>query len=361
MSAAHYMAAAAVGLAVLAVASGWWRLVFLPFRLDPKKLTVERLGLHFASPDDATRVNDIFAAFVGGFNAMITRPSPDAWRRFSNSLPCLYRPFAHEGAAMGYCLRRLRPFRPDDFEEYLVAAHPAYSYLHYVGLGFWSGLRNHKAGQLQRIVDGLDPLHRYLCYDGYGFKHVFFAPLDDGAGLAPLEKLEGYAKNAAYQGVGRALWFRFAPRSESLIEHILSLRQYAADAAAGVGLAAAFVNPDRLNVPCELALRMPRSLREVFHLGMCFGLKARHRCDPAQFARDLANTAQSMRDAVMAAMDACDRIEGQVRACGLGYREWRMRVSDWMRDNIPYPIGHKHGAAAAEEVGGMVTEVCTSV
>ncbi len=328
-----------VGLGVLVV-TGWWRYAFALFRIRPEQMTVDRLGLMVRAPEDVERVNNILSSFAGGFNAMIARPSPSAWRRYCNSLPVVYRPFAHEGAAMGYTLRHLFWYNSETFENRLVRPRPEFRYLYYVGLGFWSGMRRHQPEELGRRIRNLDPLHRYLCYDGYGFKHAFFDEPKDPQCLRRLDRFEGYARNASYQGVGRAYWFRFLGDPAVLIDRIDRLGEYAGDAAAGVGLAMAFVNPDRLERALAYADRLPQRWHEDVHLGLCFGLKARSINDADRFQRDMARLDFSVREAVFASIRECDRVELVVRSDGQedGYRRWRRVVTRWMADNIEYPL-----------------------
>ena len=184
-------------LAVLAVA-GWWRLLLRPFGIRASSMTVKRLGLMVSQPEDVQRINSLLESFSGGFNAMIGRPSVRAARRYCDALPSLFQPFAQEGLAMGYGLRRLWGATPERFEDEVVRVSPGFCYLHYVGLGFWSGMRRHSAARLAEVVARLDPLHGYLCYDGYGFKHAFFDYRERGEdGFKDLDRLEGYARNTA--------------------------------------------------------------------------------------------------------------------------------------------------------------------
>ena len=338
-----YWAYAALAIllgASLLVGMGWWRMAFALFAIPPQRLTVRRLGLMITSPRDVERVDTILPSFARGFNAMITAPSEAGWRSYCESLPVLCQPFAHEGAAMGYTLRHLLRFDPADFEERLVKRQPGFRYLYYVGLGFWSGMRNHDADRLCRVVHDLDPLHRYLCYDGYGFKHAFFDYPKEASRLGRLNLLEGYARNAAYQGVGRAFFFLFMGRTDVLTEHVRGLGVHAADAAAGVGLAAAFVNPDRLEVAQEFAAELPSEWHDHVHLGMCFGLKARSINDPRQFKRDMARLDSSVQEAVHRSIRECDRVEQLMRTERAvdGYQRWREVVTEWMADYIRYPM-----------------------
>lgn len=331
--------AAAAGLLLLVV-TGAWRHAMRPFALRPSRMTVQRLRLCVSDPADVQRVNTILASFAEGFNAMIARPAADAWQRYCDARPALFEPFAHEGAAMGYTVRKLMRYRPAEFERRIVKPRPEMRYLYYVGLGFWSGIRGHSPRRVDRIVEGLDPLHRYLCYDGYGFKHAFFDFPKKPDALRRLDGLSGYARSAAYQGVGRALWFLYLDRPDLLIEKMRGLGDHAIDAAAGAGLASVFVFPDRIEVAQRLGRQLPVEWRDHFHLGMCFALKARSINDQDQFERWLAGAPQPVRDAAYASIRECDRIELLVRSepGGDGYRQWRARVTDWMSDHIVFPM-----------------------
>ena len=241
---------------------------------------------------------------------------------------------------MGYVPRRLLRFDPRLFERDVVKRRPHFRYLHYVGLGFWAGLRNYGPARLERLVNGLDPLYRYLCFDGYGFKVAFFDAPRDTRAMNKLELLAGYARHAAYQGAGRALWFRLMGRPDELWKQVLAAGAYAADAAAGVGLAAAFVNPDRLDLVRAFASEVPGPLQSHFHLGMCFALKARAIGDLEALERATSSLGAAVRAAIHASIRECDRVELVVRAeaASDGYRRWRQRVTSWMEEHIEYPL-----------------------
>ena len=162
-----YLTLGGVGILIAgAVWSGWWRYVFRLWRIRPSQMTVRHLRLQVTDPSDIERVDSILASFAGGFNQMIATPAESDWQTYCQSQSALLRPFAEEGAAMGYTLRRLFLYDAADFESRIVKPRPEFRYLYYVGLGFWSGMRNHSAQRVARIVEGLDPLHHFLCYDG---------------------------------------------------------------------------------------------------------------------------------------------------------------------------------------------------
>ncbi len=335
----------------VAGATGLWRYAFAPFGIRTGGMTVERLGLSPRAAD-VERIDGVLSSFSEGFNRMIARPSARAWSDYCDGLPVFFRPFAQEGAAMGYVLRRLGRYSAKDFEARIVRPRPEFRYLYYIGLGFWAGMRNYSPSQLTDLVEGLDPLHGYLVYDGYGFKHAFFDYRKQGeSGLKPLERLTGYARNVAYQGVGRAMYFLFSGNVEMLIERVDSLREHAADAAGGLGLASVFLNPDRLGVAQELGRRLPSAWRDSFHLGMCFGLKARSINDVDEFAGNMRRAEPATRDAALASIRECDRVELQVRADrgAESYRDWREQVTEWMTARIEFPMASVRPAPAAPQ------------
>ena len=323
--------------------TGWWRLAFRAAAIRPSQMTVEKLGLLVNSPEDVARVDAILGHFAGGFNAMISARNEAGWRNHGQSIEPLYESFAQEGVAMGYTVRSLFRYNARDFEATVVKPRPEFRYLHYVGLGFWSGMRNHSAARLAKIVEGLDPLHRYLCYDGYGFKKAFFEYRKNPDVFRQLDALDGYAANAAYQGVGRAFYFLFMGDPDVLIRHIRQTGDNAKDVAAGLGLAAAFVNPDRLEKARSLGLALPEEWRAHFHLGMCFALKARSINDRNYLERCVEKEAAGVREAVWASIRECDRIELLVRSrlgeLGAdGYGQWRRQVTDWLGEHIEFPM-----------------------
>lgn len=335
-----YWTMGGAALAVVMTATGWWRYAFALFAISPSRMTVARLNLRIEGEENIARVNDLLASFLGGFNQTIAKAKWSAWQEGAAAQPVMFRPFWHEGAAMGYTVRRLFQYEPAAFESDVVRPRPEFRYLYYVGLGFWSGMRNHSPARVMKIVEGLDSLHKYLVFDGYGFKRAFFDHPHDGDALKVLDGLPGYARNAAYQGVGRALYFRYMSAPQLMIEEIRRLGVHAVDAAAGVGLAAVFVNPDRLDVAQDLAREMPVEWRPHFHLGMCFGLKARSINDVEQFERYMGLAPAAVSDAAGNSIRECDRVELLVRSEKRddAYQQWRQRVTDWMSANISYPI-----------------------
>ena len=87
-------------------------------------------------------------------------------------------------------------------------------------------------------------------------------------------------------------------------------------------------------------MKLPASWRPHYHLGMCFGLKARSINDLDRFERDMTRLEPRVREAVYASIRECDRIELLVRSeqSENGYHVWRNRVTNWMASRIEYPL-----------------------
>lgn len=332
-----------ISLAAMVVAfafTGVWRIILWPLRIRPQKMSAERLGFRVSDGADRNAVDGVCRAFAMGFNSMISHPSPNRWHAICDEISPMYRPFAYEGAAMGFPLRSLMRFSARVFERDIVALHSQFAYLHYVGLGFWSGMRNHDPERIERVIADLDPLLGDLCWDGYGFQHGFFDFDDTDSYTRKFGRLRGYSRHVAHQGLGRSLWFRFMGDPDGLIAAIRSLGPMAGDAAAGLGLAAVFANADRPQRGLEVVSRFPLVWHRDVQLGMCFGYKARARCDAAFFDEFLNKLDAPRARAVRAAVVRCDAIEVEVRRSvrGDGYRHWREALRDWLAESVSYPF-----------------------
>ncbi len=338
---------------VVAVVSGWWRVAMRPFTINADTMTVSTLGFRVTQEADIDRVHGICQSFAGGFNAMIASRSPTAWSEFSDAQPLTYRPFADEGAAMGYPLRKLGRFSAAGFERDVVKFRPSYAYLHYVGLGFWYAMRRREPQRLARLVEQLDPLHGMLCWDGYGFQQGFFDSGEESRYTWRFTRIHGYARNVAYQGLGRSLWFRYMDAPSELNALLRSFDEYAADAASGVGLASVFAVFDRPERGLAFIEEMPDEWHADIMLGMCFAYKARSLCDGQQFDRTIDKLDVKRREAIRAAVEACDAIESKVRrSCDRadGYRTWRRELSDWLNQHVAYPFVEMNEAASGQSL-----------
>lgn len=207
---------------------------------------------------------------------------------------------------------------------------------------------------------------------GMDLREHFFHYRKNPRVIHRLDDFSGYARNAAYQGVGRAFYFLYMSRTDHLVKHLRNLGDMAREAVAGVGLATAFVNPDRLDRALEAFDEIPNEWHDTLHLGLCFGLKARSINHLDQFELDLDRLSNVRQEAIRLSIRECDRMELLVRdelredpsRTRSGYRVWRESVTEWMNGHIVFPLAGVNSEenlnrkalekSLASELGGQV-------
>jgi hypothetical protein len=371
------VATSCVLLFFFVVATGAWRVCLRPALIDADTMTVERLGFKVSDAADIELVHGVCRAFAGGFNSSAAATGlqgSDAWTRHTDGLAVHFRPFADEGAAMGYPLRAMWNASAKGFEADFPQRRPAYGYLHYVGLGFWHAMRGSSPAKVERLVKELDPLHGRLCWDGYGFKFGFFDYDSSASRVGDLRGLPGYAAHVAHQGLGRSLWFRFMGDAVGLVKAIKATGDFAPDVASGVGLAVAFTTIDRSERGRDALESLPVAWRDDVLLGMCFALKARSLNDPAYFDACLEGMGAERAESIRRGLLECDARERTVRSeiaatvdrreLGLataevdGYRRWRESLKTWLGEHIVYPFdGMRDGSTALQDTKHAVVAV----
>lgn len=232
------------------------------------------------------RIRRIVEAFFAGFNTMVARGTGERVRDTCEGVGALYKPFCYEGSAAGYLPRGY--FRwgygLSRAEEALDATDPGHTLLHYVGLGVWAGLRNGAGPEsASRIADGVrDRRHRSLVWNGYGFAHAALLPRDaaPGEGPEPCRAVAAPGAAACAHGYGRGLWFRHMGDEAGALRVCGPPEDPLSGACVtGVGLASAFVHPDRMDHLLEAKDRVPEDRREEFLQGVRAALLVRHQSD----------------------------------------------------------------------------------
>jgi len=203
---------------------------------------VKRRGFRTTGASTASRLERIGAEFLGGYHAALEQPSCSALGlRLNADVPCEYRGFAFEGAAMALALLDHLRLTRHAFTEFLAGPGEPHAYMLHVGAGWaWARLPWVRR-RPERALDSLDPLLRWLAVDGYGFHEGYFhwpASVRRHAVPAPLT---GYARRAFDQGLGRSLWFVEGADPEAIGTTIETFPQpRRADLWSGVGLACAY-------------------------------------------------------------------------------------------------------------------------
>ena len=246
-----------------------------------REISLERFGIAVAEAECRERIEGVLAAFFTGLEIAVKRPSRlDAE---AAEFATVYWPFYYEGAAMGFgvrCRLHLRSVRHlvRRFEADAIPLGDPFLFLRYIGLGFWLGFQ--LAGRSDRLDAAADRLserrYRHLVHDGYGFQYGFFAMEKEPARLESLRRLPGFGRASAFNGLGRSLWFFYMDRPEDGFVKARSFGEDALDLFGGMGLAAGFTRPDRLEYAYSVADGLDGDERRHFEKGIRIALYCRH-------------------------------------------------------------------------------------
>ncbi len=338
---------------VLVGAVAWLLAPVLLARLLPP-IRAENLGFKCRG-SDLELANEVGTAFRAGARARLLR-GPDKWVEPCEAAGRHYRPFAYEGAALGHsALCSVGRAQWPMLNEQIIARQPGMTYLFHVGVGFWGAFRyGRRPAPLFSHIQTYDPLYRYLCLDGYGFKFGFFDFLGDRSAIDHLCSLPGYYRNAAYQGFGRSLWFCYMQDRRGLFETVSSVgAEHDTDVIAGTGLAASFAHVHEPDRALDLAVAVPAEWRKHVHLGITFGFKARQLADRSYFEQCVQVLPTPVVSTMLDAIGLCDAVEADVRSRNLDdpYRTWREELTEQMEQLRLWDRAHDARAIRAPGVG----------
>ena len=287
----------------------------------------DRRGFQGGDARSRLRLESIGAAFLDGHHAALEEPGVTQLARALESVGSELRGFAYEGAAMGLTLLdAVTPWRRDRWAEFLAGPGEPHTYMLYVGAG-WARAR--LPGDPNRVLERYDPLLRWLVIDGWGFHDGYFhwrRTLDDRQVPA---RLQGYARRAYDQGLGRALWFVNGAEVDRVAAKIAAFEpDRHGDLWSGIGLAAAYAGE-----PSDAALAAVREHSGEYHAwiaqGAAFAGQARRR------AGNLApHTERACRALCgLSAIAAADTTHEALRGVGddgsaPAYEVWRRRVRE---------------------------------
>ena len=247
----------------------------LVFGISDVEITFARRGFRGGEGGVRERMEQVGRAFVAGYHAALEDPRAETLASRLEQIDLPFRGFAYEGAAMGLgILDRITPWRRDRVPEFLNGAGKPHAYMVHVALG-WVAAR--MPGRIDKVLEPLDPLLRWLVLDGYGFHEGFFHWPRYLGGQSIPKKITGYAARAFDQGLGRSLWFVDGGSVELLRETVAAFpERRCPDLWSGIGLAAVYAG--------EVSEAQLRSLREAAGIflpqlaqGAAFAAKARHR------------------------------------------------------------------------------------
>ncbi|MEO9599223.1 DUF1702 family protein [Parasphingorhabdus sp.] len=207
--------------------------------LDPRRVEFRVRGFDLAEKSREERLEAIGKAFLRGYNLTLSARSFAEFVAAMDEESLLLRGFFIEGGAMGCALVDSLPFRKPMLPRYLALFAGQYPILVHAGVGLTiSKLSWREKG----ILAELDPLYRWLAYDGLGYHNMYFEPEKTLTG--PKRILKGYASQAYDQGAGRGIWFISGADVDKAAATIASMAsERRPDLWAGVGLALCYAGP----------------------------------------------------------------------------------------------------------------------
>ena len=322
-----------LGLLTAALAKYW----YVPFLRNPNRINLKKFGFKLTTQQHEQRVKDILTAFFGGFNAMLSQKRLSDVRSACDKFSPLLRPFAHEGAAMGFPFKALfsRKYKVRNFTQTMETLSVEYFLMYQIGIGFWCGMVYRSFPHLvKRTADHLHPFYKHLCYDGFGFKLGLFHYLKDPNSLSVFFKFEGYSRHVCFQGFGRSLWFIFMDSPQLIKGSIARLSAtYRGDCYSGLGLAVTFTNMDDLRASFEFSDEIESQYLVDYFLGMTIALYTRREID-ADYLNECLNKLESWQKSIaLAGLRSCDErfTDVAARFSKGQYEEWRKSVAEDLR------------------------------
>lgn len=196
-------------------------------------------GFHGAATETRAVLERHGRAFVAGFNTALAVPSTPILIQRLGALELEERGFGYEGAAMALgVLDTMRLIDPARLPAFVSGAGHPYRHLIHVGCG-WAMARLRL--RRPRLWQRLDPLLRWLAFDGWGFHEGFFKPSAVVERQRRSRLLRGYELRAFDQGLGRSLWFVTGTDVSGLTHAVRGFEgERHADLWSGVGLAAVY-------------------------------------------------------------------------------------------------------------------------
>lgn len=294
--------------------------------ISPREVSFARRGFHAGSATARARLEGVGRAFLQGYHAALEADPAAGLPRRLGGVAAELRGFAYEGAAMALALLDGLAFGRRRLTVLLAKEGASHAYMVHVGVGWALARLPFTPGPLVRC---LDPLLRWLAFDGYGFHQGYFHPRRAVSAREVPGRLRGYQRRAFDQGLGRSLWFVDGADPARLAATTAAFPpSRRPDLWSGIGLAAAYAGG--VEAPELVALRRwAGPFRAHLAQGAAFAAKARQRAGNPAAHTELACRLLCGRSAGDAARitDAAlenlppDREEPR-------YETWRRRVRE---------------------------------
>jgi hypothetical protein len=295
--------------------------------LTPDEALFSVRGFHDGAPAARRVLERHGASFIAGFNAALSaRDTDDLGDRLALT-PVAERGFAYEGAAMASALLdRVSLGSGSRLERLLAGPGRPHVYIVHVGAG-WALARLRVLSHT--CPRALDPLLRWLAFDGYGFHQGFFHPEPFVGDKATDGRLSGYELRAFDQGLGRSLWFVHCADVERVADTIAAFPPHRrGDLWSGLGLAATYTTAAGAAELVRLR-ELAGDARPHVAQGAAFAAVTRHRAGNVvahtQVAAELLcgrGVAQVAEMVKQAGVGLCADPDGR------GYEQWRTRLRE---------------------------------
>lgn len=299
-------------------------------RISLAEVNVVHRGFRIPHSLVRARLERIGETFVLGYHAALADRSMEDLAQRLDRIDSEFRGFGYEGAAMALdLLDQAKPWKRSRTAQFLAGPAEPHIYMTIVGIG-WSMARMHFG--LKRRIARLEPLLRWLAFDGWGFHEGYFHWAQYSGGKRWPAALRGYATRAFDQGLGRSLWFVGGAGADAIVDLITAFPDSRrADLWSGVGLACAYAGGAN-----SLEMSRLRQAAELWwpHLaqGAVFAAKARLRAGNLTEHTDEACRLLAGLPAIEAA-ELADRELGQlVDGQEPAYEAWRTRIRSCLQN-----------------------------
>jgi hypothetical protein len=266
--------------------------------------------------------------FLQGYHAALNDEGPEVLAFNLETIDREFCGFAYEGAAMGLTLLdQLSLWNRERLLTFLNGVGTKHTYMIHVGVGWAIARVPWLRRNLDHAVAHLDPLLRWLAADGNGFSDFYFRSPSFLGRPERLNRLQGYARHAYAQGVGRSLWFVAGANVNRITDAISALPSpLHGDLWSGAGLGCAMAGG--VDRPAVERLRAAAGVyKAALAQGAAFAAKARQRADNSTDHTEMAcqvicglgaDAAAQLTDAMLQHLPE----DGEVPA----YEIWRQRI-----------------------------------
>lgn len=185
------------------------------FGISAEETSFARRGFAATTASRQQHLEQIGRTFIAGYNAAVSAARPSRVAPQLDAVAEELRGFAFEGAAMGFALLDLLlPWPSRHFARFVAGPASAHIYPAYVGAGM--ALAQTSLRLMWRL-EPLDPLLRWLLFDGYGVHTGYFHASQAIVRRRVPPSLHGHQRDVFDQGLGRAIWFVSGARIDAVV------------------------------------------------------------------------------------------------------------------------------------------------